>query len=146
MAYVRARWQASFSVGGMTKWLHRQGFSYKKPNEVPHKFDADKQQQFIDDYQSLKNSCNALPVIQILLQSFKAPLELLAEGYLIKRLKDHFMKTFTNTIGFGRHHFPFGVVYITSREVELIVMFIHLPQHSVLRSINIRNRQIMFFI
>ncbi|WP_045968390.1 IS630 family transposase [Xenorhabdus doucetiae] len=53
--YVRARWQVSFSVGGMTKWLHRQGFSYKKPKGVPHKFDADKQQQFIDDYQSLKD-------------------------------------------------------------------------------------------
>ncbi|PHM60600.1 DDE endonuclease [Xenorhabdus stockiae] len=30
VAYVQARWQVSFSVGGMTKWLHRQGFSYKK--------------------------------------------------------------------------------------------------------------------
>ncbi|WP_340614273.1 IS630 family transposase [Xenorhabdus thailandensis] len=55
VAYVQARWQVSFSVGGMTKWLHRQGFSYKKPKGIPHKFDADKQQQFIDDYQSLKN-------------------------------------------------------------------------------------------
>ncbi|WP_340617273.1 helix-turn-helix domain-containing protein, partial [Xenorhabdus entomophaga] len=46
VAYVRARWQISFSVAGMTKWLHRQGFSYKKPKGVPHKFDAHKQQQF----------------------------------------------------------------------------------------------------
>ncbi|WMV74467.1 IS630 family transposase [Xenorhabdus griffiniae] len=55
VAYVRTRWQVSFSVGGMTKWLHRQGFSYKKPKGVPHKFDANKQQQFIDDYPSLKD-------------------------------------------------------------------------------------------
>ncbi|BET95592.1 hypothetical protein TCT1_05130 [Xenorhabdus sp. TCT-1] len=47
VAYVRARWQVSFSVGGMTKWRHRQSFSYKKPKGVPHKFDTDKQ-QFID--------------------------------------------------------------------------------------------------
>ncbi|WP_083600912.1 IS630 family transposase, partial [Xenorhabdus thuongxuanensis] len=55
VAYVQARWQVFFSVGGMTKWLHRQGFSYKKPKGVPHKFDADKQQQFIDDYKVLKD-------------------------------------------------------------------------------------------
>ncbi|MEQ1964611.1 IS630 family transposase [Xenorhabdus khoisanae] len=55
VAYVRDQWQVTFTVAGMTKWLHRQGFSYKKPMGIPHKFDADKQQQFIDDYQSLKN-------------------------------------------------------------------------------------------
>ncbi|WP_153043642.1 IS630 family transposase [Xenorhabdus sp. KK7.4] len=54
VAYVHARWQVSFSVGGMTKWLHRQGFSYKKSQGVPHKFDVHKQQQFIDDYKVLK--------------------------------------------------------------------------------------------
>ncbi|WP_414503162.1 helix-turn-helix domain-containing protein, partial [Xenorhabdus nematophila] len=42
-ACVRVRWPVSFRVGGMTKWLHRQGFSYKKPKGVPHTFEADKQ-------------------------------------------------------------------------------------------------------
>ncbi|WP_038257688.1 helix-turn-helix domain-containing protein, partial [Xenorhabdus bovienii] len=37
--YVWARWQVTFTVAGMTKWLHRQGFSYKKPMGTPHKFD-----------------------------------------------------------------------------------------------------------
>ncbi|WP_340619667.1 IS630 family transposase [Xenorhabdus siamensis] len=55
VAYVQARWQVSFTVAGMTKWLHRQGFSYKKPKGVPHKFDADKQQQFIEAYHALKD-------------------------------------------------------------------------------------------
>ncbi|MBD2786468.1 transposase, partial [Xenorhabdus sp. DI] len=41
----------------MTKWLHRQGFSYKKPMGTPHKFDADKQQQFIEAYNALKAKC-----------------------------------------------------------------------------------------
>ncbi|WP_340616519.1 helix-turn-helix domain-containing protein [Xenorhabdus entomophaga] len=31
VVYVWARWQVAFTVAGMTKWLHRQGFSYKKP-------------------------------------------------------------------------------------------------------------------
>ncbi|CEE90324.1 transposase (fragment) [Xenorhabdus nematophila str. Anatoliense] len=53
--YIRTRWQVMFSVPGITKWLHRQGFSYKKPKGVPHKFDAGKQQKFRDDYQALKD-------------------------------------------------------------------------------------------
>ncbi|MBC8951094.1 IS630 family transposase [Xenorhabdus sp. TS4] len=53
-AYVWARWQITFTLAGMTKWLHRQGFSYKKPLGPPHKFDADKQQQFIHAYNTLK--------------------------------------------------------------------------------------------
>ncbi|WP_139204106.1 IS630 family transposase [Xenorhabdus japonica] len=55
VAYVWSRWQIAFTVAGMTKWLHRQGFSDRKPMGVPHKFDADKQQQFIDTYKALKD-------------------------------------------------------------------------------------------
>ncbi|SFN61107.1 helix-turn-helix domain-containing protein, partial [Xenorhabdus japonica] len=47
VAYVQTRWSVTFTGAGMTKWLHRQGFSDKKPMGTPHKFDADKQQQFI---------------------------------------------------------------------------------------------------
>ncbi|CAM3630352.1 transposase (fragment) [Xenorhabdus nematophila ATCC 19061] len=57
IAYVQARWQGVFTVAGMTKWLHRQGFSYKKPMDTPHKFDADKQRQFIEHDNTLKEEC-----------------------------------------------------------------------------------------
>ncbi len=56
VAYVWARWQMTFTVPGMTKWLHRQGFSDKKTTGIPYKFDANKQQQFIEAYQALKDS------------------------------------------------------------------------------------------
>ncbi|WP_046336185.1 IS630 family transposase [Xenorhabdus bovienii] len=64
---VWARWQVTFTVAGMTKWLHRQGFSYKKPVRTPHKFDADKQQQFIERYKALKETCgqNNEPILFI---------------------------------------------------------------------------------
>ncbi len=55
VAYVWARGQVTFTVAGMMKWLHRHGFSYKKPMCVPYKFDAGKQQQFIGDDNALKN-------------------------------------------------------------------------------------------
>ncbi|MDE9542760.1 IS630 family transposase [Xenorhabdus bovienii] len=57
IAYIWARWQVAFTVAGVTKWLHRQGFSYKKPMGTPHKFDMDKQQQFIESYTALKAAC-----------------------------------------------------------------------------------------
>ncbi len=57
VAWVGARWQVTFSVAGMTKWLHRQGFNYKKPVGTPHKCDMDKQQQFIERYNALKAEC-----------------------------------------------------------------------------------------
>ena len=43
VAYVEQRWAIRFSIPSMNKWLHRQGFTYKKPAGVPHKFSEDKQ-------------------------------------------------------------------------------------------------------
>ncbi len=52
--YIKTTWGVEFSVSGLTKWLHQNGFSYKKPKGVPHKFDAEKQAQFIERYETLK--------------------------------------------------------------------------------------------
>jgi len=41
---------------GMNKWLHQHGFSYKHPKSVPHKFDIEKQAEFIRYYEILKAS------------------------------------------------------------------------------------------
>ncbi len=49
--------QVDYSVPGMNKWLHHNGFSYKQPKGIPHKFDEDKQQAFVDSYETLKASC-----------------------------------------------------------------------------------------
>jgi len=40
----------------MTQWLHQNGFSYKQPKGVPHKFYPEKQAQFINEYEVLKAS------------------------------------------------------------------------------------------
>ena len=54
VAYVSDRWNIQYTVSGLTKWLHQNGFSYKKPKGVPHKADADKQAEFIKTYKALK--------------------------------------------------------------------------------------------
>lgn len=54
VAHVMSTYEVQYSVSGMTKWLHQNGFSYKQPKGVPHKFDPDKQAEFIKDYKKLK--------------------------------------------------------------------------------------------
>lgn len=57
-AYVKQTHRVEFTVSGMTKWLHRQGFSYKKPKATPAKADLEKQAAFIEYYENLLNSLN----------------------------------------------------------------------------------------
>lgn len=52
--YVKECYGVSFTVPGMHKWLHRHGFSYKKPKGLPQKSDAALQQQFVTEYEALK--------------------------------------------------------------------------------------------
>jgi len=51
--YVHDVYGVQFTVSGMTKWLHHQEFSYKKPKGVPSKADPVKQAEFIAKYQDL---------------------------------------------------------------------------------------------
>ncbi len=52
--YVKERYGITYTVSGMHKWLHRHGFSYKKPKGHPHKADAELQKRFIAEYEQLK--------------------------------------------------------------------------------------------
>ena len=61
IAYVEAEFGIRYTVAGMNKWLHHNGFSYKKPKGVPHKFCPKKQQAFVEYYNALKQS--GLPVL-----------------------------------------------------------------------------------
>lgn len=63
VAYVAQCWRIRFSVPGMNKWLHRHGFTYKKPAGIPHKFSEEKQKQFIEYYENLKESAGNEPIL-----------------------------------------------------------------------------------
>ncbi len=56
VANVKKKWGITYSVGGMAKWLHRNGFSYKKPKGKPYKADEEAQVEFIQAYEKLKVS------------------------------------------------------------------------------------------
>lgn len=52
--YVKSKWNISYSIQGLTDWLKRHRFSYKKPCLVPGKANADKQREWIEKYNDLK--------------------------------------------------------------------------------------------
>jgi transposase len=62
-AYVKETYKRSYSISGMTKWLHEQGFCYKKPHGVPAKADKEKQTVFIEKYTELKGALKPDEVI-----------------------------------------------------------------------------------
>jgi len=53
-SYIKSTYAIKYSVSGFNKWLHYNGFSYKHPKGVPHKFCAEKQDNFVDNYSTLK--------------------------------------------------------------------------------------------
>ena len=54
--YVRVKYGVTYTVSGMTFWLQTQGFVYKEPIKVPGKLDPERQEAFIQAYESLKAS------------------------------------------------------------------------------------------
>lgn len=62
VAYVEAEFGLRYSVAGMNKWLHHNGFSYKKPKGVPHKFCPEMQQAFVEYYNKVLKPSEA-PVL-----------------------------------------------------------------------------------
>jgi transposase len=52
--HVKQKYKKEYSISGMTKWLHGNGFCYKKPHAVPAKADKEQQKKFINFYKRLK--------------------------------------------------------------------------------------------
>lgn len=57
--YVQKQYGLLYSVEGITKLLHRLGFSYKKPKVVPGKADPVKQAEFLKKYEQLKTKAQS---------------------------------------------------------------------------------------
>jgi transposase len=54
--YIKEKYAVIYQISGLNKWLHQHNFSYKKPKGVPHKFDEDKQADFMAFYEQLKST------------------------------------------------------------------------------------------
>lgn len=54
--YIENQYGVSYTLTGVTKLLHRLGFTYKKPKLIPGKIDLDKQEEFKLQYSLLKGN------------------------------------------------------------------------------------------
>ena len=61
--YIWKTHEIRFSISGLNKWLHQHNFSYKYPKGVPHKFDEEKQADFIEKYTELKAQVVDEPIL-----------------------------------------------------------------------------------
>ncbi len=52
--YVQLRWGVQYTTGGMTDWLKRYGFSYKKPKLIPGKANKQQQEEWIKFYEDFR--------------------------------------------------------------------------------------------
>ena len=52
--YIKEHFGVTYTVSGLHKWLHRQGFSYKKPKGLPHKADPELQKQFVAEIRAIE--------------------------------------------------------------------------------------------
>ncbi len=86
-AYVRKTFKKSYSVSGMTKWLHQNKFCYKKPHQVPAKADAEKQAAFVAYYETLKASISKDEVIYFADSTHPAHQTRLAFGWIKKGIR-----------------------------------------------------------
>jgi len=53
-AYIEVVYKVSYTVPGLRHWMHRHGFSHKKPALVPHKANPEDQKQWIAMYEKFK--------------------------------------------------------------------------------------------
>lgn len=59
VAYVKTTFGVEYTVAGMTAWLQLHDFSYKKPAVVPGKANREAQEQWIKEYEEMKNNLPA---------------------------------------------------------------------------------------
>ena len=62
--YVQKVYNINYSISGMTKWLRKNKFSYKKPKGTPLKACVEKQEKFIEKYIKLTSNLSTDEVIE----------------------------------------------------------------------------------
>lgn len=114
--YVQATWQVAHSESGITQLLHRLGFVYKKPKLIPGKADAERQREFIAEYQKLR--ATQAPEDRVYFMDATHPQHNPIAGYgWIKRGQIHELRSNT-----GRQRLNINGV-INSRNLSAIVRY-----------------------
>lgn len=92
--HIQKTYGVAYSVIGVTKFLHRLGFAYKKPKIIPGKVDRLKQEAFLKAYQETKSKLAPNDRIYFLDSTHPQHNTQPAYGWILKGKKnDKFVKT-----------------------------------------------------
>lgn len=92
--HITRTYKFRFSVIGVTKLLHRLGFSYKKPKIIPGKADLEKQAEFLKKYLEIKSNLKENDQIYFLDSTHPTHNTITSCGWILKGNKnDKFVKT-----------------------------------------------------
>ena len=95
--YVKSTFGVTYSIPGMNKWLHRNGFSYKKPKGYPHKANREQQAEFIKAYQALKTTLNPEDSVYFADSGHPSQASKLTYGWIRKGKKKNVQTTASRT-------------------------------------------------
>lgn len=94
VAYVFETYGYKYSVIGITKLLHRLGFSYKKPKVVSGKASREKQEEFLKKYEEVKSGLTEKDQIYFLDSTHPTHNTKPSYGWILKgKENDTFIKT-----------------------------------------------------
>ncbi len=94
--HIRKTYGISFSLIGITKLLHRLGFTYKKPKVIPGKADRIKQEEFLKTYEETKAKLETHDRIYFLDSTHPEHNTKPSYGWILKgKANDKFVKTNT---------------------------------------------------
>jgi len=94
--HIKKIYGLKYSTIGVTKLLHRLGFSYKKPKVIPGKANRLKQEQFLQTYQELKDGLGSKDQIYFVDSTHPSHNTLLSYGWILKgKRNDKYIKTNT---------------------------------------------------
>ena len=92
--YIEKAYGVTFSLIGVTKLLHRLGFTYKKPKIIPGKADHVKQEEFLKKYQEIKSGLKENDQIYFLDSTHPQHNTMPSYGWILKGKKnDKYIKT-----------------------------------------------------
>lgn len=82
--YIQGKYGITYTTPGINKWLHRNGFSYKKPKGYPYKTSKEKQEKFIEVYDELKKAKNSEDCIMFMDSSHPSMSTKISYGWIKK--------------------------------------------------------------
>lgn len=94
--YIFKTYGIKYSTIGVTKLLHRLGFTYKKPKVIPGKADYVRQEEFLKQYEEIKSKLKNNDQVYFLDSTHPTHNTTLSYGWILKGKKnDKFIKTNT---------------------------------------------------